>query len=644
MLSFMFFKFNIEYEGFTDLVNFKALFQPLGVLLNDWSTILLLSAAFVLSALVTARFKSAWFWILLAGCGLLTMSLLVSFSRGIYLSLVFGFLVFIAISIAFRTIRLKKLLLIVAGSVGLIFLVSLPVSDGVKTTAGFSVTTSQVRSTESRINFTKTAFELFKEQPITGVGHGKFSMYANPKLALNEDSFYTGRATNTYLQLLVEKGIIGFIIWGTFIGLLLFVSLRLIKIKKKNGFVLTIVFSVLLAAMFREVTFSTFFSKHQMQLLFFVLAALIINQDNKHTIYSTQNRLLSIAVSLIFIVLSGLYISYKISERANNIFTKKYQEQDYTGALAAINRALNTDSKNPILLANKGFLLYHMQLNDSLKSMTLSENALAYYRKAVDYSPKDPYLHHNLAYLHSVEGNTDSAHYHFSAAIKLSDNTALFHASRGIFLEEKGKSKEAWEDFQKAIRLSPEILDSELGRKLESESNDRFNQMVNDIADSLIIEVGINDSPILKGRLAKVLLHRGDTIQATKMLEQASSQLPNLDRIWYQLGMIKLAQNDTTAFLKYLNRAMLLDGRDYFYSVAMGDYSNSIGNKTDAEFYYKSAIVVFNNINTLHSIISPRWHGYFVPNYSVLPLNILTKIKSALKEEELERYLLHIEN
>ncbi len=549
VLSFLLFKFNIEYEGFTDLVSFKAKFQPLGVLLNDWSTILLLSSVFTLVALEWAHVKSAWFWILIVGCGLLTMALLVSFSRGIYISVLFGFIVFIAIAIVFITKKLKKLLLIAASSVGLVLLAVLPAINGVKTTAGFSVTTSQVRSTESRINIAETAFELFKERPITGVGAGNFSLYANPRLALREDSFYTGKATNSYLQLLVEKGIVGFILWGVFVGLLLLATLRLVKTEKKESFAFLIVFSVLIAILFRELTFSTFFSKPQMQILFFVLAAWIANRNIERTVfYPTRNKLLLAYILLFLIVLSGFQFLYSLSCRNNNLFLKKFQEEDLVWAEVALDRALKTDPNSPALLANKGILQYYIQQNDGLKDSSLWVDALYFYKRAVNGSPNDPYFHHNLAYLHYKNRELTIADEHFKRACELSENTALFHVSRGIFLEENGKTNEAWNEYHKAIRFSPEILDSELGRKLEAESNDRFYQMVNDIADSLTNKVEIDNSPILKGRLAKVLLHKGDTLQAAKLLEQVSVQLPNLDRIWYQLGIIKLAQNDPQHF------------------------------------------------------------------------------------------------
>ncbi len=628
--SFFFFKFNIEYEGFCDWVNFKALFQPLGVLLNDWSTILLLSAAFLLWALAYSRFKSGWFWILLAGCGLLAMSLFVSFSRGIYISILIGIFVFVAISVVFKVIHLKKLTVIVAGIIFMGILAALPVFDGVKTTVGFSVTTSQVRSTESRINIAHTAFELFKKHPVIGVGMGNFSKYTNPELALKEDAFYTGKATNTYLQLLAEQGVIGFVLWVLLVGLLLFVVIQLIMSRSKNSIPLLIVFSVFVAVLFREITFSTFFSKPQMQLFFFVLAAWIVNQDKKHCCKFSHVKVISLFLSVVFIALSVETIFYKIAEKKNNLFITKYQELDYSGALASINSSLKLDPKNAQLFANKGFLLYELQQTDSVAKMEYLMSALTCYQKAVEYSPRDPYLHQNLASLFSILNKTDRAAIHYQKACELSDNTALFHANRGLFFEKNEKTNEAWNEYQKAIRLSPDILDSELGLRLNADRKEAFNQMLDDIADSLSLKIKCNDSPILKSRLAKILLHQGDTAQATALLEQVSMQLPNMDRVWYQLGIIKLAQNDTLLFLKYLNRAMLLDPRDYLYPLALGNYYYPRNKANDAIYYYKQALVNYANIYTLHGIISPNWYGYKTLPNDILSQNRLEYLKPTI--------------
>lgn len=630
--SFFFFKFNIEYEGFYDWINFKALFQPLGVLLNDWSTILLLSTAFLLIALAYSRFKSGWFWILLAGCGLLAMSLFVSFSRGIYISILIGTFVFVATSLVFKVIHLKKLTVIVAGIIFMGILAALPVFDGVKTTAGFSVTTSQVRSTESRMNIAHTAFELFKKHPVIGVGTGNFSKYTNPELALKEDAFYTGKATNTYLQLLVEQGVIGFVLWVLLVGLLLFVVIQLIKSRSKNNIPLLIVFSVFVAVLFREITFSTFFSKPQMQLLFFVLAAWIVNQDKKCCYKFSHFKVISFFLSVVFIVLSVESIFYKIAEKRNNLSITKYQEHDFSGALASINSSLKLDPKNAQLLANKGFLLYELQQTDSVAKMEYLMPALACYQKAVKYSPQDPYLHQNLASLFSIFNKTDSAAIHYQKACELSDNTALFHANRGLFFEKNEKTNEAWNEYQKAIRLSPDILDSELGLRLNANRKEAFNQMLDDIANSLSLKIKYNDSPILKSRLAKILLHQGDTAQATALLEQVSMQLPNMDRVWYQLGMLKLAQNDTLLFLKNLNRAILLDSRDYLYPLALGDYYYPRNKANDAIYYYKQALVNFKNIYTLHFKLAQTWYGYKTLPNDIISQNRLEFLKPSFNK------------
>jgi tetratricopeptide (TPR) repeat protein len=335
---------------------------------------------------------------------------------------------------------------------------------------------------------------------------------------------------------------------------------------------------------------------------------------------------------VVFAILSVKTIIYKIAEKKNNLFITKYQEHDYSGALTSINSALKFDPKNAQLLANKGFLLYEMHQTDSVAKMDHLISALTCYKKAVEYSPQDPYLHQNLAGLFSILDKPDSAGIHYQKACALSDNTALFHASRGIFFEKNGKTNDAWSEYQKTIRFSPDILDSKLGRKLSADHKDAFNQMLYNIADSLFLKIKCNDSPIIKSRLAKILLCQGDTVKASFLLEQVSAQLPNLDRVWYQWGILKRAQNDTTLFLKYLNRAILLDSRDYLYSLVLGDYYYQQSRSNDAIYYYKQALVNYANIYTLRAIIAPKWYGYKALSNDILPQNRLDYIKPSLNK------------
>lgn len=279
--SFLFFKFNIEYEGFSNLVNFKRLFHPLGFLLNDWVAVLLISLAFLLISIAHFDLKSIGNKVSMAGIIFCVFGIVCSFSRGAYLSIVIGFFTFLFLLIILRVVSYKKLGRILAGACGIFVITTLPLKKEVAITAGFSSTASQARSTLGRIDLWDTAFKLFQERPITGVGQKNFSLYANPYLAEREDATFTGRATNTYLQLLVEKGVVGFIPWSIFVCSLLWILFRQIRARNKNSLQALIVFSVLIAVLFREITFSSFFELLQFQLLFFALAAWSVNHEKE---------------------------------------------------------------------------------------------------------------------------------------------------------------------------------------------------------------------------------------------------------------------------------------------------------------------------------------------------------------------------
>lgn len=625
--SFYFFKFNIEYEGFTDLVNFKSLFHPLGSLLNDLVTILLLSSAFLLLALTRARFVTLWFWILVTGIGLVQLSIVFSFSRGAYLSVLVGLAVFFGLGLLLRVVSRKKILLFITGTLLMLILAALPVKQEFITTAGLTGSTSQLRSVSGRVELWKAAYQLIKEEPLSGVGNDQFSLRANPYLASNEDAMFTGRATNSYLQLLVEKGIIGFVPWAVFIGLLMSILFRQIRRQDHNSLPALLLLSVFITVLFRELSFSTFFEKEQLQLLFFVLAAWIVNRDKNNQFSYKLTRLgFPVILTVLFFIVAGFQMLYEISAKNSDTYIERYQDRDFSGALNAITCALKFDPKNPQLVANKGYLLNMILAKDSFNKSENKENALAYYCSAVRYSPCDPYLQHNLAWLYFNNGKADSAEVHYRKACELSANTALFHISKGLLQERKKTGDYGVAEYKKAIRLSPELLDSEFGRELTINFSDDFRKMLNEVIDSLSLKIKKDESPILKGRLAKMILYRGDTALAIQLFEKASKELPNLDRPWYYMAKIKLAQNDTVTFLKYMNRAILLDPRDYCYPLALGDYYFGRNQKRDAIYYYKNAVFNHANNYTQHAMISPKWYGYKSLPEDVLPVGLLERI------------------
>mgnify|MGYP001209329990 CR=1 FL=1 len=624
--SFFFFRFTIEYEGFTGLVNFKSLFTPLGFLLNDWATIMLLSLAFVLVALSRSRFNTIWFWVFISGTGLVVMNIVCSFSRGAYLSLWLGILIFLALGLLLKVVPGKKMLLFCFGAILLQGLTALPVKQDFLSTAGMTGTTSQSRSVEGRMELWKIAGKIIGEAPLAGVGNGQFSLHAYQYLARHEDADTTTRSTNSYLQLLAEKGIFVFSVWAVFMVLLLLTLFRRIRKNPRDGLTELLVLSVFIAVLFRELSFSTFFEEQQMQSLFFVLAGWVVNLDRKRVIrFHLSNRVWMPGLILLFAFSSGILILFQLAGKRNDRFIEQYQQGDYPAALESISAAIRFDAESPLLLANKGLLLATMAQADSTKSGT-SGNSLACYREAVKNSPFDPYLRFNLAWLYASAGKTDSADYEQDKACELAANTGLFRLG---YQQSHQDSAPDWKNIQKAVRLSPGLLDSPFMKSLQTRYPGSFDSIPVHVIDSLEEKLRNNNSPILESRLARIVLQAGDTSRAAGLFEGVTRQLPNLDRPWYYLGMIKLARNDTLSFLRCLNRAAILDPHDYCYPLALGNYYYSKGQKTDAAYYYQNALVNYANIYTHHALIAPRWYGYKTLPGNILPKGWLEQISPA---------------
>src|SRR5690606_9270643 len=170
--------FGIHYHGLleeniTELNNFKNLYNPLGVWNNLWACILLLLLAFTL--LFVLYQKKQKFKILgLLVAALLVFGIIISFSRGLYLSVLCFFISFNIFAVLFKQLKVKQLLSFnfIALAIGLLSLFI--VKDSVLTTIAFNKTTSQQRSTSGRLDRWEHALELISDKPITGWGNDNF--------------------------------------------------------------------------------------------------------------------------------------------------------------------------------------------------------------------------------------------------------------------------------------------------------------------------------------------------------------------------------------------------------------------------------------------------------------------------------------
>jgi O-antigen ligase len=209
-------------------------------------------------------------WLLFFPVFCLACTALLTFSRGLYLSvLVFAVLV----CISFRINRLFKWMDLIAvnGLVLLLiltFMMFLPIAKPVATTLMLLQTTSQVRSLEGRLSAWKTAVSIAKKHPAFGVGSNNFAIHAagfEP-----HGTPYTGRPFNLYLQILAEKGVVGLLPYLFFTAVFYALAVRTLKLPAVSPFYRSAVILAVAsfsALLIRDVSYSSIMNNRALALL-----------------------------------------------------------------------------------------------------------------------------------------------------------------------------------------------------------------------------------------------------------------------------------------------------------------------------------------------------------------------------------------
>lgn len=141
------------------------------------------------------------------------VAILVSFSRGAYIALFVFFAMLITFFCIYKRDMLKKALAICLCVWLPTLLCMLPERKSVLITCFMNHTVSQQRSTAGRFVKWKEAINIFGLFPATGVGGGNYAL-ASDTYRQERQGLFTSYATNTYLQVAAEKGIVGVIVYG----------------------------------------------------------------------------------------------------------------------------------------------------------------------------------------------------------------------------------------------------------------------------------------------------------------------------------------------------------------------------------------------------------------------------------------------
>lgn len=527
VLSFFVFQHSVESAGFEELYSFRFLFRPLGYPTNSWNTVLTVILGFILITYHTCSSSKAICRLLCAFFAITVFTILLSFSRGVYIGLVM-YVILLLIGVKSYKYKLTILgcVLLVGGVVYFFF------PKETCTTIRMNTTVSQQQSNKGRIQASQVALKVFSERMLCGAGKGNYTLAVDKQLNQNSTVGYTSFAPNILVRWAIEKGLIGILLY-------LFLAFCIGKElwqKRKNN--ITIIAGCTLFAVFvKEMSLETISSTPVCVFLCAFLLAMAQVPDN-----TASKPYLSGTPQLCYGVLTIIGISYLMSllfivqhtfsENYRKESISAYQRGNYKEAIRLIEK---TKKQTPYLICRA---VIYMKCFEHIPDSNYLEKAIIFLADAHIRMPEDVYIEYLQAKLWRMKGEENKAYNKLNELVTAYPANALYRKELASLLYNRNKKEAAVCQLEKAIRLYPSILNMKDTQYLESTDSTFYQSL----KDSLLKEDS-GTAPADYARYGYILYYCGDRIKAERYLTEAVSLLPNLSTPWYLLGEMKRMQH-----------------------------------------------------------------------------------------------------
>lgn len=542
----------IEKIGWSEnLLDFKYLYRPMGFLNNVWNSFLIAFEGILVLALYNCRNrKFLRFFLFLALLGV-TLNILLTFSRGAYIALAFwlvGIIMLLFSSIV--SLDIKKKFGVLVSFALLLFALLLPLHtlQNVYGTLQFSKTASQQRSTTGCINSLQAAGDVFKDHLVAGVGEGNYSLAVNSSLFENDDVTFTSFASSSVVQLGVEKGVLGFAIWG---GILVSFFVLFIK-ERRKGFYSYVILITLTAICIRELFFATFFEYSGQVIFLFTLLAIY---QNRYTGIPTiklnflkRSALIGLFLPLVFLCV--FITCMKKRQYADTELNRKYLQCIRTNQLDSAEYYINRSFESLPNLVNKSMLKWlQYKTNGDTASLYSAKICL---QKAIVKNPYDNILKYNLAIVLKQEGKKDSAMWIVKQLSDAFSDNALYHV--GIYCMEKGENDkhERGTYLLRAVKTMPQLLETQLWRNAIDEDDSLMDGLLAWLNAEKLENIS---DPIRLAKCGKIYFLINDFEMAEKYLRKSVEILPSLTNPWLYLSQIAYEKGDADRGLQCMKYA-----------------------------------------------------------------------------------------
>ena len=476
----------VHNAGSSSLYDFRFLYAPLGISNNVWSSLQWLFGGILAIAYFYVENRKVKALAAITGCMVLCQ-LLLSFSRGIYLSaLVFAIVLFILERKRLFVDREKFLL----GSCA-IFIIGIFFLFPHETKKVFEInkTVSQQRSIDGRVKAMSITSDILKKYP-WGVGLNNYTLAKDYyQVGDKRVDSYTTYAPNTISKLFIEYGYCGVCIY-----LILCWSIVFLLIKRKER-KLWIISLFLMAFFVREQTFSTMFDSKVIQLSTLFLVAFL---QSKRVECEREKKnfpvILCFLPCIVMTYVVGLVLYNRNSKECFSFM---------------VNRAIFLRDKNV-------------------------ERSLCYFEKALKKSPLDIHLSFYVR-LYSIKEAENTFLKELEKWISVYPDKLIFKWELYKIYRQKGFVDKAIEMFVSVVLQEPNILKTTYWEKLRFYDKEFTERVVN----FLLIHISQKPSnPIDLAKYGSIAMQLGDFETAEFYLFSSNEQLPNLSRVWFNLACI----------------------------------------------------------------------------------------------------------
>jgi tetratricopeptide (TPR) repeat protein len=633
--------------GLTDFVAFRSRFiHPIhGWVPGECFTVLLLTLPFACAAVAYVwrlrRYGVAVLALLPAAP--IVAVLLLSLSRAVFWSTIVFFVAACGLMAAYRVVALRTASLLLAGALGTLLLIMLcetALYPGIfRAYAGSHA--SQVRSTEGRIGIWTRSLELMRGHSLWGVGSSNAALSLLSSADQEETTGFASRAFSLPIQVLAEKGLIGFACYAAFLLLAGWEfhrgmrsnmpqaagansasagskrrkagrgnsdERRRLLAENAQGAMKCCFAAGLAAVLFRELTYSSLLEHTLTLALAFTLTALMCAPSQPDNL---KIKPVAIAVAIVVLILQWPYWRYDQADAKLSEFFAQVASANFTAASKSIDEAIRLWPWNARYYGWRAYIAsQHLpsqcprhskseehDLNDQEKNQ--AQEAAEDYRRSLALNSRDAVAHHNLAWLEHLLGDDAAAAKDWRESVEIDPDNAVFHLSYGMFLEEGGAQQAARAQYESAIELTPSILDSPFFPRYRSRYPEAADSIVKECIAKIESRLGQGDDPILEARLGKLYLKAGNIGRSKKLLEDAERQLPNLPLVWLNLGELYESMGDLDNAQICYRRAQTIDSSLAQPYLRMGEIGLHIGQKDSAVHELNMAIQRWQRINPI---------------------------------------------